>query len=177
MRAYILAAMRILIPKYYHVRVSYLPLSLDADGLPVPISAKEPPLRLPRLSEPVPSSWVSIEDNFYLVYATNLSLLDPMTLLAPASRVDDGVIYLVLVRSSMCRLEMIQWFMHIADGGHIGKTGVEVIPVRAFRIDPLRPRGYMTIDAENVDFGPSQGQILPSKGRLLVSDQRPAAAE
>ena len=65
-------------------------------------------MRLPSLSEAVPSSWVTIEDNFYLVYATNLSLLDPMTLLAPASRVDDGVIYLVLVRSTMRRLEKIQ---------------------------------------------------------------------
>ena len=64
-------------------------------------------MRLPSLSEAVPSSWVTIEDNFYLVYATNLSLLDPMTLLAPASRVDDGVIYLVLVRSTMRRLEKI----------------------------------------------------------------------
>ena len=54
--------------------------------------------------------------------------------------------------------------------GHIGKTGVEIIPVRAFRIDPIgRTRGYMTIDAESVEFGPSQGQILPGKGRLMVS--------
>ena len=174
MRAYILVAMRILIPKFYRVRVSYLPLSLDANGLPVPVSPKEAPLDLPALSEPVPPDWVSTEGDFYLVYATNLSLLDPMTLLAPDSRVEDGVIYLVLVRSSMGRWEMIQWFMDIENGGHIGRTGVEIIPVRAFRIDPVRPRGYMTIDAENVDFGPSQGQILPSKGRLLVSDQRPS---
>ena len=125
MRAYILVAMRILLPKYYRVKVSYLPLSLDDNGQPIPVSAKvgffhstffsnkkmnfkEAPLRLPSLSEAVPSSWVTIEDNFYLVYATNLSLLDPMTLLAPASRVDDGVIYLVLVRSTMRRLEKIQ---------------------------------------------------------------------
>ena len=103
MRAYILVAMRILLPKYYRVKVSYLPLSLDAHGQPIPVSPKEPPLSLPRLSEPVPPSWVSIEDNFYLVYASNLSLLDPMTLLAPDSRVDDGIIYLVLVRSTMRR--------------------------------------------------------------------------
>ena len=103
MRAYILVAMRILLPKYYRVKVSYLPLSLDAHGQPIPVPPKEPPLSLPRLSEPVPPSWVSIEDNFYLVYASNLSLLDPMTLLAPDSRVDDGIIYLVLVRSTMRR--------------------------------------------------------------------------
>ena len=56
-----------------------------------------------------------------------------------------------------------------ATGGHIGKTGVDIIAVRAFRIVPIEPRGYMTIDAENIDFESSQGQILPGKGRLMVS--------
>ena len=86
MRAYLLVGMRILMPKSYQVRVSYLPLSLDAGGQPIPVSPKESPINLPRLSEPVPSHWITIEDNFYLVYATNLSLLDPMTLLVPDSR-------------------------------------------------------------------------------------------
>lgn len=80
------------------------------------------------------------------------------------------MLHLVLVRSTMSRLEMIQWFMAVGEGGHIGKTGVDIIPMRAFRIDPIGPAtGYMTIDAESVDFGPSQGQILPAKGRLMVS--------
>ena len=46
---------------------------------------------------------------------------------------------------------------------------MEIIAARAFRIVPVEPRGYMTIDAENIDFGASQGQILPGKGRLMVS--------
>ena len=53
------------------------------------------------------------------------------------------------------------------------KTGVRIIPVRAFRIEPVRPIGYMSLDAESVPFGSSQGQILPGKGRIYVSDQRP----
>ena len=75
---------------------------------------------------------------------------------------------LALVRNTMSRLEMIQWFLQPL-GGHIGATGVDIIPVRAFRIVPIEPTGYMTIDAENIDFGSSQGQILPGKGRLMVS--------
>lgn len=152
------------------MRVSYLPLACDPEtGKPIAVSSQEGKLNLPTLSEPVPDDWVTVEDHFYLVYAINLSLLDPMTLLTPTSEVDDGVMHLVFVRSTMSRLEMIQWFMATGEGGHIGKTGVDIIPVRAFRIDPIGPRGYMTIDAESVDFGPSQGQILPSKARLMVS--------
>ena len=53
---------------------------------------------------------------------------------------------------------------------------MEIIAARAFRIVPVEPRGYMTIDAENIDFGSSQGQILPGKGRLMVSSADNSAA-
>ena len=47
MRAYILVAMRILLPKYYRVKVSYLPLSLDAaTGQPIPVSPKAQCLKI-----------------------------------------------------------------------------------------------------------------------------------
>ena len=94
MRAYLLVAMRILFPKSYRARVSYLPLATDANGKPIPVSPKEDKLSLPDLSEPVPSDWVTIDDKFYLVYALNLSLLDPITLFAPESQVGDGILHL-----------------------------------------------------------------------------------
>ena len=84
-------------------------------------------------------------------------------------RTNDGVIWLVMVRDSMPRKEMVQWLMNAFEAGHVGKTGVELVPVRAFRIDPVRPRGYLSIDAESFKFGPVQGQILPSKANLLTS--------
>ena len=68
---------------------------------------------------------------------------------------------------------MIQWFMSTGEGGHVGKTGVKIIPIRAFRIEPVRPNGYMSIDAESVPFGASQGQILPGKSKIYVSDKQP----
>jgi len=170
LRAYPLALWRIIIPKTYFARVSYLPLPKDPDtGKPIGVSSKEAKLELPSFSKPVPEDWVTIEDHFHLVYAINVSFLDPVTLLAPEALADDGILNLVLVRNTMSRLEMIQWFLQTNQGGHIGKTGVDIIAVRAFRIVPIEPRGYMTIDAENIDFGSSQGQILPGKGRLMVS--------
>ena len=84
-------------------------------------------------------------------------------------RTNDGVIWLVMVRDSMPRKEMLQWLMNAGEAGHVGKTGVELVPVRAFRIDPIRPRGYLSIDAESFKFGMVQGQILPSKAKILSS--------
>ena len=80
----------------------------------------------------------------------------------------------MLKAKSIRRREMIQWFMSTGEGGHVGKTGVKIIPIRAFRIEPVRPNdGYMSIDAESVPFGASQGQILPGKSKIFVSDRRP----
>ena len=53
--------------------------------------------------------------------------------------------------------------------GHVGKPGVELIPIRAFRIEPFRPLGFMSCDAESVPFGPVQGQILGQKARLFAA--------
>lgn len=89
MRAYILVVMRVIMPKSYRARVSYLPLPIDpATGKSRPVTDKDPLLTLPDLSQPVPDDWVTIEDKFYLVYALNLSLLDPMTLLCPQSKAE-----------------------------------------------------------------------------------------
>ena len=53
-------------------------------------------MELPSFSKPVPEDWVTIEDHFHLVYAINVSFLDPVTLLAPDALADDGILNLVL---------------------------------------------------------------------------------
>ncbi len=84
-------------------------------------------------------------------------------------RLDDGLIWLVKIVEGMSRWEMISWLLNTINAGHIGKTGVEIIPVRAFRFEPIEPIGYLGIDAENFPFGPVQGQVLGQKAKLLAS--------
>ena len=172
MRAYLWVAYRILIPRAYYANVSYLPLERDSTGKIIPVTADQPPLEMPAIDEPVPADWVTETGRYFLVYASNLSLMDPITLLAPESQPNDGVIWLVTVRDSMPRKEMIQWFLDTKNAGHVGKTGVDLVPVRAFRIDPIRPRGYLSIDAESFEFGTVQGQILPGKAKVLCENRR-----
>ena len=87
LRAYPLAFARIIFPKSYYARVSYLPLPKDpTSGKYIPVSSKEAKLKLPSFSEEVPEDWVTMEDRFYLIYAINVSFLDPATLLVPDAR-------------------------------------------------------------------------------------------
>ena len=167
MRSYLLVAYKILVPRVYHARLSYLPLEKDASGKIISVKPTDRRLDLPPLDHPVPYNWVTEVGQYLLVYAINLCLLDPVNLLAPKSTVDDGIMWLVIVRSSIQRKDMVDWLMNMKTGGHVNKPGVEMIPIRAFRIDPIRPPGYLSIDGESCKFGPVQGQLLAKRARLF----------
>ena len=73
-------------PKEYRARLSFLPHPVDpASGRPLPAeSLPKEEVQLPPLSSPVPDdSWTTIEDEFRIAYALNLSHLDPATMFAP----------------------------------------------------------------------------------------------
>ena len=75
--------LRIIKPKEYRAKLSYLLHPVDPDsGRPVP-GETLPEVRLPALSSTVPDSWTTIEDEFRIAFALNLSHLDPATMFAP----------------------------------------------------------------------------------------------
>lgn len=42
-----------------------------------------------------------------------------------------------------------------------------MIPVRAFRIEPEGTNGHMTVDGEEVDYGPLQAEVFPSMANVM----------
>ncbi len=72
------------------------------------------------------------------MYALNLSMLDPMTLFAPDSRPGDGVMWLVLVRGRITRMQLIKWFTALQEGPDpeaVRIGALACIPIRAFRLE------------------------------------------
>ena len=50
---------------------------------------------------------------------------------------------------------------------------MDLIPVRAFRFEPLHPTSaVMSLDAESAPYEPVQGQLVPQKARIKVTDER-----
>lgn len=48
-------------------------------------------------------------------------------------------------------------------------AGVDMIPVKAFRIEPMEgTNGHITVDGEEVDYGPLQAEIFPSLATVMV---------
>jgi len=163
-RVYLYIGWRTLFPWPYKARVSYLPITASTKG----------PLQLPPMECALPENegWVTEEDEYHVVYALNLPLLDPWTKFAPDSRPGDGVAHIVLVRGCITRMELISWFMALGEGPDFGglPDALSIVAVRAFRVEPLEEdrRGILSLDAESVHFGPFQGQIRPGAGRIFA---------
>jgi diacylglycerol kinase family enzyme len=62
--------------------------------------------------------------------------------------------------------------MDMETGKHVNIPGIEIIPVRAIRLEPLdnptQGAGIMTMDGEMIPTGMVQAHILPSAAKVFV---------
>ena len=140
--------------------------SVDSAGLRSPDGAAR--TGLPALSSAVPPDWVTVEDDFVLVIAICTSHVSQDLILAPSSSLDDGVMYLSMVRAPISRLHVLKLLKAMEHGTAASDPGVETVRVNAFRLEPLGPQqGTLMVDGEMVDYGPIQAQVLPSMARVM----------
>ncbi len=117
---------------------------------------------LPPLDQPLPTrDWVTIEGDFVLVLAIYQSHLGADLLAAPQARFDDGLIHLTFVRAGISRATLLRLFLAMERGAHLSLSSpyVSHVSARAFRLQPLSPRGTLTVDGELVPYGPLQAQV------------------
>jgi hypothetical protein len=129
------------------------------------------PLLAP-LDQPVPSDWVTIEGDYVNVAAIYQSHLGKDIIAVPSGRPSDGIIYLILTKGSITRMKLINVFSNMHNGTHTSTPESEMIKVKAFRFEPEATNGIMTCDGERIQFGPIQGQILPSLANIMVLNKQ-----
>lgn len=71
---------------------------MDSHSLHLPSTLTAPPI-----SEPVPSDWVTVEDDFVMVYGVNAAYIGATLFVAPKARVNDGVIWLLVIKKGISR--------------------------------------------------------------------------
>ena len=126
------------------------------------------PTDVPPLSSAVPPDWVTVDDDFVLVSAVYLTHISEDMIVAPDSRLSDGLIYLFMIRAPVSRVRLVKLFGDMQNGTAAQDPSVELIRVRAFRLEPLdRQQGALTVDGERVDYGPIQAHVLPSLARVM----------
>lgn len=125
---------------------------------------------LPPLGTPLPPGWVTLEGDFVLMLAISPSHLGADLVAAPHARFDDGLVHLCWVRSGISRTALLRLFLAMERGDHfrLGCPQLGYAAARAFRLEPLTPRGVLTVDGEQVEYGPLQAQVHPGLGTLLT---------
>ena len=164
----------------YRGRLSYLPFPgcrIDRNPFNGKSSVKigdksdfSPEKKIPSLSEDIPSDWVCIEDDFVMVYTGHVSHMASNCFLAPNSRLDDGVIWLLYLRGNLSRTQVLQFLIALDSGKHCDLNYVTMVPVQALRLEPLNPSclGVMTLDGEVIPSGPLQATVLPSMLNVMT---------
>ncbi|XP_034385390.1 sphingosine kinase 1-like [Cyclopterus lumpus] len=126
---------------------------------------------LPPLDQPLPSDWVVVtEEDFVLMLAMYQSHLAEDLLAAPHATSDDGVIHLFYVRAGISRAALLKLFLAMEKGAHLATNCQHLVhaKVRALRLEPHSPKGIITVDGEVVDYGPVQAEVHRGLARLIT---------
>jgi sphingosine kinase len=144
----------------YRGRLSYLPPPTalkNGDSRPTAID-------MPRLTEPVPTSWTVFEDDIYLLWASQVSHAAEGSYHSPPSHMQDGVFQIMLLRAgnrNVGRLSIATVLLSLASGSHATHPAVEFVECVAYRLEPLVEGSYNDLDGEVIESGPVQAQVMP----------------
>ncbi|XP_075946861.1 sphingosine kinase 1-like [Anarhichas minor] len=130
-----------------------------------------PDTLLPPLDHPLPSDWVVVqEEDFVLMLAMYQSHLAEDLLAAPDATSDDGVIHMFYVRAGISRAALLKLFLAMEKGEHLATNCQHLghAKVRALRLVPHSPKGTITVDGEVVEYGPVQAEVHRGLARLIT---------
>ncbi|VDN94425.1 unnamed protein product [Brugia pahangi] len=122
-------------------------------------------VQMPPLCEPVGSDWNMLEGYFVYVCLTSLSHLGSDVPYLPCARLDDDFLYLTYVDWSnvKSRFDFAKMMLGINDCSHLTYSFLQIVPVRACRVEPLgNSGGYIAIDGEPITSG-SAFQVMPTR--------------
>uniref|UniRef100_A0A8B9JA09 sphingosine kinase n=1 Tax=Astyanax mexicanus TaxID=7994 RepID=A0A8B9JA09_ASTMX len=122
------------------------------------------------LGEPVPTDWTVVEErDFVLVLAMCHSHLAEDLMVAPDARPDDGHIHLFYVTAGVSRPALLRLFLAMEKGTHLTGESPHLVyrRVRALRLEPVTRPGVITVDGEQVEYGPVQAQVHRGCARII----------
>ena len=123
---------------------------------------------LPEITEAVPDNWKVIEGDFITVSPLMIPHLGANFFGDPNMSIGTGKIRIMYVRR-MSRLGLLSILTKAEKGTHLERPEVEMVDVRAFRLEPQTEEGIMTVDGEVVKYGPMQAQVHQHLARVFCS--------
>ena len=127
---------------------------------------------LPSLLGPVPENWEVIERDFMAVTLLMIPHMAHNFFGDPEFAIGTGKIRVVVIDGQVSRLGMFGLLTKADTGEHLEMNGVIRKDVKAFRFEPHTSPGMLTIDGEEVYYGPLQCQIHPTLARVMCRKRR-----
>lgn len=149
------AVWRVINLRSYRGKFSYLP----ADQVKPGDSVRN---NFPAFDEEVPSTWVTMEEDFILFWASQVSHASTTTLQSPDSNLNDGIFNILVIRKPCSRLGVVKVLLGLENGSHVKNAKAEFFPCVAFRLDPISKGSFHDIDGEVVESGRIQGHVESS---------------
>lgn len=170
----------------YRARFSYLPAT-TADNDKESKQEQEQtaktssivPSCLPPLTEPVPSHWTTIEDDFVVFWASHVSHASMNVHQSPSSQLQDGVFQILVVRgpAGRSRWTLARILLGLDSGQHVHVPGVEVVTCRAYRLEPLvssskssPSASFNDLDGEVIESGPIQALVRTAAWNVFCGE-------
>ncbi|XP_062846961.1 sphingosine kinase 2-like [Trichomycterus rosablanca] len=125
---------------------------------------------LPALGDPVPTDWMmEKEQDFVLVLATCHSHLAEELMAAPDAHPDDGYLHLLYITAGISRPALLRLILAMEKGAHLACECPYLVyrRVKALRLEPITKPGVITVDGEQVEYGPIQAQVHKGYARLI----------
>ena len=152
-------ALSVLRMRRYRARFTYLPAEK------VPRHKTQGVVLMPAtVQDAIPESnqdWVTIEDDFLLLWPSMLSHAATRTHHSPDSLIQSGIFKVFMVRGNVSRFTMAMILLGFETGTHVSYEQSEFIDACAYRLDPITP-GLSVLDGEVIESGPVQAKILPA---------------
>jgi YegS/Rv2252/BmrU family lipid kinase len=117
-----------------------------------------------------PAAFTISLDGGYTIAVANSSSYGGGMRLAPAARLDDGLLDVVIV-SQMTKARVLALLPTVFWGGHVGRAGVEILQARAVEIAASRPLEVYA-DGDPIADLPVSVRALPGAVRALVPADR-----
>lgn len=130
--------------------------------------------KLPSLQDMLPSTWLVEDGEFVMIHAVFQSHLGSDCYFSPQSKLNDGTIYLVMIRGGISRSQLFNFLVNMSSGTHLPIKNTEYIRVErvvAFRLEPHENKGILTVDGERMECGSLQARIYPGMVRVMVPNK------
>jgi len=114
------------------------------------------------------SNWVTVEGDFLLYLATQVSHISSDCNVNPASEMGDGIIQIIYCqRNEMSRLDLLKWFLSIDEGTHLDNPYVHVVRCKAVKLQPFLQNGIFALDGEIIEYQPLEQVLLPKAANVM----------